>query len=136
MLHTFHFSLTSLIDFINLPFFGALVQSYQELIILKVNFKQKEPYNKNSPGNFRIFQEPIKYLRWSLLRKQLTGFIHQLFSQKVPLKMFARDLKTPLRRSRPQMYFKKVFLKISQYSQENICVGEHDAIAICVGLSF
>ena len=55
MLHTFHFSLTSLIDFINLPFFGALVQSYQELIILKVNFKQKEPYNKNSPGNFRIF---------------------------------------------------------------------------------
>ena len=32
----------------------------------------------------RRFQNPVKHLRWSVLRQQLTAYSRQLFSQKAP----------------------------------------------------
>ena len=49
----------------------------------------------------RCIQNPVKHLRWILLRKQLTTKSHQLFSQKTssqiaPSQIFKWVLKTPL----------------------------------------
>ena len=44
----------------------------------------------------RLIQGPVKHQRWNVLKKQLTAFSRQLFSQSTPSQIFVRVLNTPL----------------------------------------
>ena len=57
--------------------------------------EEKEKSVDKTKGNFQKFiQNPIRDLRWSVLRKQLTAFSCQLFSQDATSQMVDRVLNT------------------------------------------
>ena len=69
--------------------------------------------------------------------KIVDGFYPLAIFTKSSIKNVCQGSKNTSQKKPSADVFQKSILKsISQYSQENICVGEHDAIAICVGLSF
>ena len=82
--------------------------STENLIFLKwlniyviSNIKFNGTYSKTCPSSLlyiqqRRIQNPIRRLRQSFSRKELTAFIRQLFSKKAPSQMFDRVLNTLL----------------------------------------
>ena len=62
---------------------GIDLKRFQGIEIWSVNYKW---YTNESDDNLwdRYIQNPIKYLRWSVLQKSLTTLSRWLFSQNVP----------------------------------------------------
>ena len=66
---------------------------------LNINFILQEKDKK------RHIQYPVKHLRWSVLQKQLTAFIRELFLQNTPSQMFDR-------------FFRKIYSFLNVFSTQ------------------